>query len=33
MSAQRALWERRLDQLDEYLLGLEARNRKSKEKR
>ena len=29
MSAQRALWERRLDQLDEYLLALEARKRKN----
>jgi DNA-binding transcriptional ArsR family regulator len=33
MSAQRALWERRLDQLDEYLIGLEARNRRNKEKK
>ena len=33
MGAQRELWERRLDQLDEYLLALEARKRRNKEKK
>lgn len=33
MSERRALWERRLDQLDRYLLELHAEEKKKKEKK